>query len=78
METKEYVDELDSLINQVEKAIEKLETAKKELNTVLEGMAKDGDLIKCQACGEYVSEDHIVDFYGEDICLDCRGNGYGK
>lgn len=78
MESKEYIDELDSLIAKLEGTINQLETTKKEMNILLEDIADDGNLKKCQACDEYVPEDHIVDFYGEDICLDCRGNGYGE
>lgn len=78
METKEYIDELDRTIEMLDKSLERLEEIKKSLSDVIVGLADDGNLKQCQACEEYVPEDHIVDFYGEDICLDCRGNGYGK
>lgn len=78
MKSKEYVDDLDKLINQLDNAIEKLEKAKKDMNELLKSIAEDGDLKQCKACEEYVPEDYIVDFYNEDICLDCRGNGYGE
>lgn len=78
MESKEYIDELDRMIEQLDKTIDKLESTKKKMSDFLKVIAEDSDLKQCDACSEYVTEDYIVDFYGEDICLDCRGNGYGK
>ena len=71
METKEYIEQIDD-------ALYMLEKIRKQLTDIILDIADKEDLKKCQACDHYVPEDYIVDFYGEDICLDCRGNGYGE
>lgn len=38
----------------------------------------DSNYRKCDACGEYVPEDYLEEIYDENICEQCRENGYGK
>lgn len=78
METKEYIESIDNMLFLLDIAIDRINMVKNGAKEILDDMADKENLIKCQACDHYVPEDYIVDFYGEDICLDCRGNGYGK
>ena len=71
METKEYIEQIDN-------ALYMLDKIKKQLTDIILDIADKENLKKCESCNQYVPEDYIVDFYGEDICLDCRGNGYGE
>lgn len=71
MTTKEVIEEIDIAIEQIEKV-------KETLNSILVDVTDEIGVKKCESCNQYVHEDEIELLGNEEICNECRDNGYGK
>lgn len=38
----------------------------------------ENNIKECESCNRLVDEEYIIDYYGENICEECRENGYGE